>query len=184
MKKMFNLKKMMLVFVCLLFFGGPVFAQPASIELLTKYKPELGTMKTVETHTKERTLSNGLIQKEVVTIIKHVYDKAFAEIPHKYTTVEIENSFLKAGDRSVLAISKLEANFRHTQSMNLAECLSVSRGNVSNAKNYSFDTIVRRSNKTQELGCASAKIEFKNIGITVQKNVYEINCDPDGNITY
>ena len=135
-------------------------------------------------------MGNGIIKEEMVVVKHKDYNfESGIKLNDRYICVEVFDSYKeKANDKknqsqkSAIAVSTFNVNFRYNDTLNIAECLSVSRGSLSNDKNTKITSFSRRINQKKDLGAGIIKTTLTNGNTSFQKKCI-IKCDEMGNIS-
>ena len=154
-------------------------------EGLSLDKPQLGTVSVLTRNINEMRLSHGLSIKEIIYVLSYDYLNELIDNAYKYVTVHISLIYYnEANNNKIIAIASAESNFRYNNSTMEAECLSTSKGNISNDSNYVLNVFVRKANETTEQGAGIVEITLKYRGRTYDEKTYNFKCNFNGNISY
>ena len=128
---------------------------------------------TISTKYKEYKFDSGIVLDD-----KYISVEIFDIYKRKESGIDVKNK----DSNSVLAVSTFSVNFRHNDKLGTADCLSVSRGSLSNDKNTKITGFSRRINQKKDCGAGIIKTTLTNGNDTFQKK-YIIKCDSAGNIS-
>ncbi len=184
------MKKFVRVCVCfaLVAFSFCVLKKVLALDVgegLSLDKPQLGTMSILTKSTNEIRLSHGLSKKEIIYVLSYDYLNDLIDNAYKYITVQISSIYYnEANNNKILAIASAESNFRCNNFTMESECLSTSKGNISNDSNYVLNVFVRKANETTEKGAGVVEITLKYRGRTYDEKTYNVSCNFNGNVSY